>query len=289
MGKILVVADRERECCATPRGLELAHKLGMGVDVVAFVHVSMKTIGGDAGEQRRVRERLVEARRQEVQALIDGCSQPGQKVGLKVVWEKHIDRWIVRECARTAYRWVLKTGHRTESIVHTSTDWQLLRECPAPVLLVARRKWHRTRPVLVALDLVSHSRAKQALNDKVLGEARALAGGLGVDLRIIVAVEIPALLAELDMVDPIAFMRDARKDMQGRLAKLADAHGLPETAFVCKRGPVEKVITSQAAEERAQIVVMGTVGRKGVKARLLGNTAEQVLRHLRTDVLAIKP
>jgi len=31
------------------------------------------------------------------------------------------------------------------------------------------------------------------------------------------------------------------------------------------------------------------VGRKGVKARLLGNTAEQVLRHMKTDVLAIKP
>jgi universal stress protein E len=34
---------------------------------------------------------------------------------------------------------------------------------------------------------------------------------------------------------------------------------------------------------------MGTVARKGVRARLLGNTAEEVLRHLHTDVLAIKP
>jgi universal stress protein E len=34
---------------------------------------------------------------------------------------------------------------------------------------------------------------------------------------------------------------------------------------------------------------MGTVGRKGVSARLLGNTAERVLRHIKNDVLAIKP
>jgi universal stress protein E len=34
---------------------------------------------------------------------------------------------------------------------------------------------------------------------------------------------------------------------------------------------------------------MGTVGRQGVKARILGNTAENVLRHLKTDVLALKP
>ena len=50
-----------------------------------------------------------------------------------------------------------------------------------------------------------------------------------------------------------------------------------------------RVINSRAAKVRAQIVVMGTVGRKGVKARLIGNTAEKVLDHLKTDVLAIKP
>jgi len=51
---------------------------------------------------------------------------------------------------------------------------------------------------------------------------------------------------------------------------------------------VEKVISSEAAKERAQLLVMGTVGRRGVQARLLGNTAEKVLRYIRTDVLAMK-
>ena len=64
---------------------------------------------------------------------------------------------------------------------------------------------------------------------------------------------------------------------------------MSEELFRCKRGPVAKVITSTAARDRAQLVVMGRVGRRGVKARLLGNTAENVLQHLRTDVLALKP
>jgi universal stress protein E len=34
---------------------------------------------------------------------------------------------------------------------------------------------------------------------------------------------------------------------------------------------------------------MGTVGRSGVKAKLLGNTAEAVLQTLNTDVVALKP
>ena len=54
-------------------------------------------------------------------------------------------------------------------------------------------------------------------------------------------------------------------------------------------GETEKVIPSAAARLQAQLVVMGTVGRHGVNARLIGNTAERVLMRLRTDVLAIKP
>ena len=77
--------------------------------------------------------------------------------------------------------------------------------------------------------------------------------------------------------------------MQPHIRELAGAHHLPESAFRCKRGPVARVINSRAAKVRAQIVVMGTVGRKGVKARLIGNTAEKVLSHLNTDVLALKP
>ena len=93
----------------------------------------------------------------------------------------------------------------------------------------------------------------------------------------------------MDLVDPIAYADDAKAAMQPRIRELAQAYDIPESAFRCKRGPVERVIASRAARVGAQIVVMGTVGRKGVKARLLGNTAERVLRHLKTDVLAIKP
>jgi len=40
---------------------------------------------------------------------------------------------------------------------------------------------------------------------------------------------------------------------------------------------------------KVDMVVMGTSGKTGLKARVIGNTAEKVLTHLRTDLLAIKP
>ncbi len=36
-------------------------------------------------------------------------------------------------------------------------------------------------------------------------------------------------------------------------------------------------------------MVLGTIGRTGLSAAFLGNTAEQVIDHLRCDLLVIKP
>ncbi|MCB1689079.1 MAG: universal stress protein [Halioglobus sp.] len=288
MGRILIIADLEQQCFATPRGLELAAKLGAEVDVVAFTYVDLTGVEASAAQQESMRNRLLADREAEVQARIDKHQKAGQAANLAVIWEKDIHRWVKKRCAGGRYDMVIKTGNRSESLVHTSTDWQLLRECPAPVLLVAKKKWHRVEPVLVALDLASKKAAKQALNQKLLVAAQSLANALGVQLEIISAIQVPAVLAELDLVDPATYARSTREAMQPQISKLARASGIPESAFHCKRGAAERVVASRAATVRAQLVVMGTVARKGVRARLLGNTAEKVLLHLKTDVLAIK-
>ena len=289
MAKLLIIADMGHQCAATPRGLELAARLGLAVDVVAFTYAPLGGLNVTAAEKTTLRKRLLDEREKTVQARIDKYRREGQKVSLTTVWEKDLHRWVNKHCAGDGYVAVVKTGHRSESLVHTSLDWQLLRECPAPVLIVAEKRWHRARPVLATLDLGSSVATKRRLNRRVLETAKKLAGALGVELEIIAAIEVPVLLADLDLVDPVAYAREAQAAMQPRIAELAQALDIPAGDFRCKRGPVERVIASQAAKVGAQIVVMGTVGRSGVKARLLGNTAEKVLRHLKTDVLAIKP
>jgi len=289
MEKILIVADLEEEGFATPRGLELADKLGQQVDVVAFTYAPLAALKVSKAEQARIKQRLLDDREAVVQARIDKYCKEGQKVRLRVVWEKNIDRWINKQCEGGRYSKVIKTGNRSETLVHTSTDWELLRKCPAPVMLVCEKRWHRAKPVMVALDLSTKLASKQVLNEKILGMAKSMAAALDVDLEIIVALEVPTLLADLDLVDPGAYTREMREEMKPVIEKLAARFDIPESAFYTKRGPVERVITSRAAKVRAQVVVMGTVGRRGVKARLLGNTAEKVLRHLKTDVLAVKP
>jgi universal stress protein E len=289
MGKILIIADKGDSCVATSRGLELAAKLGMDAEVAAFIYAPLDSAGKARNDQATLKQKLLDARRAQVQDRIDRCVEPEQKVALKVVWLKDIHTWITRRATSVNFTLVIKTSHDSAGFAYTSTDFHLLRDCPAPILLTAEKKWHRTRPVMAALDLDTRSKSKQRLNSKVLGTAARLAEALGVELKIISAIEVPAVLADLDLVDPATYAREHREKMLPHLKSLAKEHGLPEKAFTMKRGPVSKVITSQAAKARAQIVVMGTVARRGLSAKFIGNTAEDVLHHLRTDVLALKP
>jgi universal stress protein E len=54
-------------------------------------------------------------------------------------------------------------------------------------------------------------------------------------------------------------------------------------------GLPEDVIPKYAQQLDAELVVLGTVGRQGISAALIGNTAEHVIDKLNCDVLAIKP
>lgn len=291
MSVILIIADREGESqVALTRGLQLAAKMGFVVQVVGFCYEALGAIGiTDKSELARIRKKLLLRRKTDLASSIEKLNTTKVHTSLTVVWRKDIHQWIDQQCARTAYAAVIKTGHRSGSIIYTSSDWHLLRECPAPILIASERKWHSHKPILAAIDLDSKLRVKQRLNDVVIATAKHYAEALGCPLFLLHVVNIPPLLRELDLVDEHSYTEKLKARLQLKLHKLATEHAIPLKQIRIKQGPVEKVVASEAARLKAQLVVMGTVGRRGIKAKLMGNTAERVLRTSHTDILAIKP
>ena len=288
---IMIIADRRgQRQVAMERGMELAAKLGYQVTAAGFVYENLEGQGiSGKTRQERARKKLLTQRRSEIQALIRRFKPAGLKVSSCVVWEKNVRHWVVGQCERDPYALVVKTGHRSETFRYSSTDWQLLRECPAPVMIVAETTWRKSKPIVAAVDLGSKSRIKHKLNQLVIDTAKQYAEALGCELYVLHAIHISPLLTELDLVDEYGHAKKIKQELQGQLQRLSVTHDIPLSNFRLKQGPVDKVITSESARLKAQLVVMGTVGRKGVRAKLIGNTAEQVLSRLRTDVLALKP
>ena len=78
MGKILIIADIEGDGIATPRGLELAQRLGHTVEVYAFVYAPLGRLKLGATEKAVVRKKLLAEREALVQSRIDRFASDGQ-------------------------------------------------------------------------------------------------------------------------------------------------------------------------------------------------------------------
>ena len=140
--------------------------------------------------------------------------------------------------------------------------------------------------ILVAVDASKTSA-------RGLKEAIGLARDGGAKLRLLHVVEgyslvgVPEIGANLEPILK-SLRAGAAKTLAGivRAAKRAGAQ--PESVLVEAIGSrVADAIVGQARRWRADLIVMGTHGRRGVQRLMLGSDAELVVRHATMPVLLV--
>lgn len=290
MEKLLIIMDpAHKNQTALSRGIELARAVGASLEVVAFVHEYLDALPADRAVQETAKEALIEHRQKWLEQMLALANCNDLSISAHTVWEKQIHLWIIAHCQQEHISTVVKTGNRSETFMYTPTDWHLIRECAAPVMLVAEQKWNKARPILAAVDLSSDKPVKKALNNRIIDRAWHLAKAMETELHLVHALHTSVVLADLDIIDPVAHARKREEALKPNIEHLRNTwHLTPEQIHIVS-GPAQKVIPSVANRIKADMVVIGTTGKTGLAARVIGNTAEKVLTHLRTDLLAIKP
>ncbi|PFG51953.1 universal stress protein E [Marinobacter sp. LV10R520-4] len=290
MKKLLIVMDpHDRHQHALGRGIELARATGASLEIVAFVHEFLEALPDKTEVRERARDSLLKMRQTWLERMLAMANCKDLKTSTLTVWEKHIHQWLIARCSEQQVDAVLKTGNRSETFLYTPTDWHLIRECPAAVMLVAAAKWHQARPILVAVDLNSTNPVKQALNHRLIERGYHLAKALGAELHLVHALHTPTLLAELDMIHPARLHQEQYKALLPKVEHLCNTWHLKPEQVHLVAGLAQEVIPRVASEIKADMVVIGTTGKTGLRARVIGNTAEKVLTALKTDLLALKP
>ena len=289
MKKILVIADMSGiKQVAIHRGLELASRSGAAVHIIAFVYDTYISEQKDENKVKKLQQALIKARSQQIDEFIQTLDTNDVKVSSEIVWEKNIAKWTEMNATADRFSIIVKTGHRTENIVHTPTDWKILRQSKIRVMIVAEKTWRKKNTILCAIDLSKNDKKHKDLNRYIISEAKALADLFKGQLVCCCAIPLPAALIDLDILDKRNILKKATKEAGEYYAELAAEFGLEKDSLHTKGGNAEKVIPSVANKLKATMVVLSTSGRKGLKGKLLGNTAERVLHQLRTDVLALK-
>ncbi len=293
MKNLVVIADPAGgKNSALKRALEIKEKTNASVTVLAFTHVNVEDPEDleDAGLTiDDLHAAALEKRHKETASELKKLNVKKNAVSTEVIWSKDVAGDTVEFCKQNNADLVFKSGHRSETFLYTSTDWQLFRQSGIPVMITTGKSWRKKSRVLAAVDFTTRQKTKQKLNDRIVEQARFMADALGDQVHLVYAITAPQALVDLDVIDARSYATQKRKKLQPVVEAFCEKHNLDPGNVHLKVGAPGRIIPSVANSLKADLVVTGTIGRKGVKGKLIGNTAETVLSKLHSDILTVTP
>lgn len=142
--------------------------------------------------------------------------------------------------------------------------------------------------VLVAID-------DSDTSQRALQEAVSLAGDQGAALRVVCVVDEASLFGNADLVDPTAIeaaLVQAGRALLARAQASAQAAGVTVETRMLETDrlgeSVSRAIIEDARNWPADLIVVGTHGRKGFRHFLVGSVAEGVIRESTVPILLIR-
>lgn len=296
--RVLVIVD---PTAATQPALSqaagLARRLGWSLELLICIHGGLPSRWRKPAEPKAVCRALLAHQLGYLRDLARGY--PQLQIATKAVWDRPLHEAIIRETLRYEPRLVMKDTHYHSAISRalvSNTDWQLIRDCPAPLWLV-RGAALPGQPTIVACVDPLHENDKPAeLDHRILGEACGLAGRLGGTAHAVHCYDatplvtgaganaLPGAAVEIENI-----AADLQAEHAARLAEIATAHGLEPDRTHFRSGAPAEAIPAAVRQLGGDLVVMGAVARSRMQHAFIGSTAERVLDRLPCDVLVIKP
>ena len=129
-------------------------------------------------------------------------------------------------------------------------------------------------------------------SSRSLAHAAALARWYGARLTVLhVAPPVETLAVKGELGIPVQVVEaSGREDAAREIRRLLDAGGISQDAVpIARTGDASTTIVDEAVSNKADLIVMGTHGRRGFQRLLLGSVAESVLRKAPCPVLTVPP
>ncbi len=243
--------------------------------------------------------RLVASVRADVAASLDAALAAAQRLaaraGLDVALRPRIesgrpvDALLAR--ARTSRAELLVLGRHGRRVVRDlfigSTARRLAHRSPIPVLVANHAATVAYRRPLVGVDLTHQP-------DALVATTRAVLGERPLTVRLVHAFQVPfegmmrrGMSAAAVKSERAAFRRQARAAMNALCAR--HQGGALVWKQSVRRGDPRSVILSEAAQRRADLVVIGSRGPATLLRALVGGVAETVIDAAPGDVLVVPP
>lgn len=154
-----------------------------------------------------------------------------------------------------------------------ANDWQLMRTCPATLVLARRKAWHTPARFAAAVDVSEQETV--SLPQDVMQAARTLAFPWQAHLDVI--------YAETSVSDVAVPSRAER------LRSLCEATGVTPDCTHVLAGPAEESLPPFARQQDYDVLVLGALSHRPAGTALVGTLTSKLLDALDCDFVLVKP
>ena len=300
--RLLVIVDPTSDAQpAAERAVWLADRLDGTVEL--FICDYDQHLAGerfyDSDSLRTARGALIDRHLRRLKELARSIETQSVALSFDARWDHPLSEGIVRKVQEVKPYLVVKDTHYHSALkrsIFSNTDWKLIQNCPAPLLLVKPRAISDKPCVMAAVDPV-HAHDKPAeLDHQILSWAEELCVAAEGQLHVFHAFDpAPAIAAGISAMStpisaPLSELTEALEQRhQNALDDLLKEHSLGSLTLHVHQGSPQELLISLAEHIKADFVVMGAVSRSGLNRVFIGSTAERVLDRLPCDLLIAKP
>jgi universal stress protein E len=233
-----------------------------------------------------------------LERLTHDASLRGLRVKCRTTRDNPPHEAIVRQVIRSGADLVVAAvrPHRLGGrFLLRNTDWELIRHCPTPLLLVKSHRQYQKPLVLAAVDPFHAHAGPADLDARLLGMGNTFAQLLHGTLHAFHAYMPLISVAPVAVgAAPLIVLPPEAEEAHGRVIartvdQLAEAADIPPACRHVYMGDATGELSRTAKGLRAGLIVMGAVSRSALARLFIGSTAERVLDKLSCDVLIVKP
>jgi len=242
-----------------------------------------------AGEPRSAeyRELMRQRHLAELQLLAEPLLARGLDVSTVCEWHAPLEEGIGHHVIRTRPDLVVKETHwhaAMPRVTLTRTDWNLIRQIPAPLLLVRRTPWPEHPRIAAGVDPCHPADRPAVLDEAIVDQGRSIADALAGDLDLFHVLQTPPHLPG----DHVSAQHTAAVHSHARSAVQQLAHRAA-CGVRFREGGTAAGIVQLVQECGPSVLVMGAVARPRWVHSAASGTAAQILERINCDLLIVKP
>ncbi|MGX5174106.1 universal stress protein [Aliikangiella sp. IMCC44653] len=293
---LVFVSGKQKEHIALTRALKFAEFYNIKLHLLSCIYDPGTELSPILSQQQKnqIKQDKIQLRTEYLNSLKTKLEAKNIPVTVEVKWERKIQQALIDSCDETMPDLVIKRiSDKASSLnpFNMPIDWQLLRHCPAPLLLVKDKTWRIPAPVLAAVDGATSNPDEIAFNHEIINYAKLLSRLTDEPTHVVTTHISPQLdnAATMGGFDLESMREQVTQINHSKLLELTQDKNIQAENLHVIEGLAEERIPLLSQNINAQVVVMGTISRKGIKGAFMGNTAETVLTKLQCEVLALKP